>query len=179
MINQRKEKIVLFEYFVHNILCKVDIDLNMIKINRLLFLTVCANIERESEISLLSIFDSFHAWPYGPVEQDIYQAEKTDSLEYFTITNKELSVKRQDFDFLDLDKKLIDELHSSINYLLLKNPKILQTSTSALAEITMMYNSWKKTYSIARIKGTFNEKINDSDLIPDQKYFMLNPFELI
>ena len=179
MINQRKEKIVLFEYFVHNILCKEDIDLNMIKINRLLFLTVCANIERESEISLLSIFDSFHAWPYGPVEQDIYQAEKNDSLEYFTKTNKELSVKRQDFDFLDLDKKLIDELHSSINYLLLKNPKILQTSTSALAEITMMYNSWKKTYSIARIKGTFNEKINDSDLIPDQKYFKLNPFELI
>ena len=179
MINQRKEKIVLFEYFVHNILCKGDIDLNMIKINRLLFLTVCANIERESEISLLSIFDSFHAWPYGPVEQDIYQAEKTDSLEYFTITNKELIVKRQNFDFLDLDKKLIDELHSSINYLLLKNPKILQTSTSALAEITMMYNSWKKTYSIARIKGTFNEKINDSDLIPDQKYFKLNPFELI
>lgn len=80
--NLPKEKIIskkieAFEYFCLKIYeaygNKSDNDLSPLKLQKLLFLTCAASIDKkETTEGLLSIFDNWYAMPYGHIEKDIY-----------------------------------------------------------------------------------------------------------
>lgn len=141
-----------FEAFIYELLNwynettnKQENDLSLLKVLKLLFLSVSWDDEK------LDIFDNFVAWELWPVERDIYNLLKNNSIETIKITNQstEINWKKS-----DLEKVYIEIWKEMVNYLKQKNPKLINYSASTLVDITHKWNCWKltKDYGISKIE---------------------------
>jgi len=102
-------KLRYFEYFVLMLLKKLrdrgdDIynnKLSPIVIQKILFLTVCTDIEDGDEILIDSVFDNWYATPYGHLELDIeeYRKETDGRFSHFTMSKDKLVIDPK----LDID----------------------------------------------------------------------------
>jgi len=173
-----------FEYFLFKAIEESshnfdDNDFSILKTQKLLFLLTVVNCDKNNTNFLINeVFNKFVAMPYGPVEIDVYNETKNEFLSFFKISSFN-SILQQAPDFSSLDTQIKDEIDTSIELLIKRNNKIFDLKANVLVEITHRYNSWKLKYSEARQNNSFKEPIPKELIISENKYFSLNPFELI
>jgi uncharacterized phage-associated protein len=178
------KKTPAFEYFLSQAIDVSKIhslqnnDFSILKTQKLLFLLTAVNAANGSSYLIDEVFDNFVAMPYGPVEIDVYDDTKNDRLNFFKISSTS-TIMTSDADFSKLDSNDKKQIDDSIQLLLNKNPNIFGLKANILVEITHMYYSWKLKYSEARQNNSFKEPIPKELIISENKYFSLNPFELI
>lgn len=112
-----QQKVEYFKYWIFNILKRDDFykknDFSLLKVQKLLFLTTCVNIEKNEadnntqDNGLIQIFDNWVAMPTGHVEMDIYNYWKKNEGDFgwFIINQSETLIKPESLDgFLTLAK---------------------------------------------------------------------------
>lgn len=164
------DKIKTFEYLI---MLYVDwfkelnpyknIDLNKIKVMRLLFFTSAINSDENNE-GLLGIFDNFHAYPYGTIEEDIYN--NLDKLEYCKFKNN--SIELFDVNIDTYNKVLCDEAVKSLRLI---NNNLINESFTSLNDLNQEWYSWRSTYKLARKMNKNTMKIPIPIIRREQKYF--------
>lgn len=180
------DKSLYFEYFLSKAIehsKQYDFennDFSILKSQKLLFLLTVANIDNGgSQYLINNVFDNFVAMPYGPVEIDLYNETKSNSLNFFSITSSKLIMKCNSISFSNLDTYILNEIDKSIQLLIEKNPLIFILKANVLVEITHLFQSWRLKYEEARLNGSFKENMPKNLIINDNKYYRLNQFELI
>jgi uncharacterized phage-associated protein len=163
-----------FEYFVKKIYDSNNFkelnDLSIVKVQKLLFFLTTSVQDEEGNYPLLNIFSAFYALPYGHVESDIYNAIKSDNLNYFKITRFGTNLKTfQTFHFLNNKiTALIDE-----GFHALKEYNLLKRNASYLVDLSHCHESWIKNYRQAINENKFSRQIPVIDIAQEKKYFAL------
>ncbi len=174
-----QDKINLFEYFLkelvnwfcsyHNIGLSdfnnhQENDLSKLKVFKLHFFA-CTKNDR-----LISIFNSFHALPYGHVESDVYnslselQFCKLDSVK-LTITNEKAFMEQKPY-----NSDLID---TAIIALRKENKELIAASAFDLVELSHRWFSWRYTFEEARNQHQFSKFINPYLILSEEKIYSL------
>lgn len=174
----KTDKIKAFEYFVEKIYDKLgrpeENNLNHLKLQQLLFLTVNASLEDrkdENDIGLLSIFDNWYSAVFTNLEKDIYDYNKKHNGEFekFTLTRLGLVWKNS-----NVKKSICD----SIEKLQKQNSELIKENTMNLQEIICEY----KTYIVNRKKRQDGDvqyhKINNVDILNEPTRYFTKQFML-
>lgn len=111
---------------------RVENNLSKLKVLKLLFLGVSKNKEA------LVIFNKFQAWDLWPVEKDIYDEIKNNTLEKFIVDNIKTTI-RSDIQFWVDETSFAKE---TITFLKNKNANLINLSASSLVDITHKWNCW-------------------------------------
>lgn len=184
---EEKLKIFKFEYFL-GLLYEwhktedpyKSNDLNTLKIMKLLFFTSTMR-NKEGEYSLLKTFDNNWAYPFGPVEESIFDfiREQEGKLTYFTIGKYSTTINGDFFtNMIELKNKIGDknvaQIDSAMKSLKEINNQLINISAYDLVELSRLWYCWKKNYTEARKQGLNKIKINVDDIKKDFKIF--SPF---
>ncbi|WP_300284144.1 MULTISPECIES: hypothetical protein [Bacteroidales] len=162
------QKELRFEYFLYKLIAwykqekPMDIDclsLTRIKVLKLLFFT--SAIKTDDGNDLLDIFDKFYAMQHGPVESDIYNSISGKLLlNYnFSSTNIILPENIGDDTFVNVEAGIKTRIDNALNKLRETNPQIILYNPFQLVDLSHCWNSWKRTYEIASLRGKRSEKI--------------------
>ena len=164
-------KIKYFEYFVYQLLLKKEINnsFNNFKVIKLLFLTCCSSITKESS-GLLDIFDNWVAAPYGHLEKDLefYIKEKKGEFSFFKLDRFGITLKE------NYNTNKIEEfpiVFTSLKALLEKNKNILNNSGSYLIDLSMEHKSWVDNYRIALSENKYWQSIPKEDILNENHYY--------
>lgn len=174
----KKNKVNVFEYILQELeerrqeLGIESIEsFSRIKSQKILFF-ISAISQKESSTKSLLCFNEFTALPYGPVEMDIFQGMKEDSLRKYNITKEKCSKKEKPLKLLDIDPWIKDLIDKSITRLHAKNPKIFEYDPTTLVDLSHKWKSWAINYEVAEIldleKGV---KIPTKMIIEDAQYY--------
>ena len=164
-------KIKYFEYFVYQLLLKKEINnsFNNFKVIKLLFLTCCSSITKDSS-GLLDIFDNWFAAPYGHLEKDleIYIKEKKGEFSFFKLDRFGITLKE------NYNTNKIEEfpiVFNSLKVLLEKNKNILNNSGSYLIDLSMEHKSWVDNYRIALSENKYWQSIPKEEILNENHYY--------
>lgn len=137
------EKIKYFEAFLYELLKwykeeeKTDNnDLSRLKVLKLLFLWVSKNKEK------LDIFNNFVSWKLWPVEKNIYDVIKNNSLNFFEVNSNDTTLKIP-FEEIKIEEKYIKNAKEIIDFLKKKNKDLINYSAITLVDITHKWDCWK------------------------------------
>lgn len=166
-------KIKVFVYFV-DALYKWNKEINpncsstysKLQLQKLLFLASAINADKNNH-ELLDVFNNFYALPYGPVEMDIYEAMKSNTLMYIIVSDR-ICQYTDHIDrkyFLDIPQNLKDAVDASINSLKHNKIDYFKISSFDLVEITHKWSAWKDAYSIATLFGSKQEPMPIKSII--------------
>lgn len=176
------QKELRFEYFLHKLIQwykserPLDthcLSLTRIKVLKLLFFT--SAIKADDGSDLLDIFDKFYAMQHGPVESDIYNSISGRLLRHFNFssTNIILPENISDETFASIDANIKERIDNALFKLRTNNPDIVLYNPFQLVELSHTWNSWKRTYEIAVLRGKGSERI-EADLIrEDVPHFVI------
>ena len=141
-------------------------DLSKMKSIKLLFF-VCACSD---DMCLFDIFDEFHAWKNGPVEETVYGLINGNKLNYIKIDTSHTEVlNSQTPNIPQNSKKIVD---SSIVKLKERNYDMVSMRVFDIVEISKRWISWQ----IAFNSEMDNRKISIDNLRKDRQLFHLRPF---
>ncbi|WP_275315327.1 type II toxin-antitoxin system antitoxin SocA domain-containing protein [Tenacibaculum bernardetii] len=143
-------------------------DFSILKLIKLQFFVAAIN-SKEND-SILSGYD-FFAMPYGPVETDTYKKIKSSGIEGLNIDRYSTKIL-SNFSFVE--SHLHEEIINSIGILKKNEPKLIIADASDLVELSHKWNSWKRNYSLARIKGNFSARIPNEEIVNDNKTLSLD-----
>ena len=150
--------------------------INRLKALYLVFLMTAKNSSTGGENFLIkNIFDNFHAQPYGPLEQDIFDYMKNGSqFQSIEINDNSTIVINEFVEGLDIKVKI--EIDKAIEDLRRVNSDLINIPTFELGDLCRTYYSWRKTYQEAKEVETLRKKIDNDIIIKEDKTFSLNLF---
>ncbi len=184
-------KILAYEYVLKKLLvwqessCHISTDKNdisILKSLKLLFFLSAVDTKKDSNNFLLErVFDKFYAMPLGHVESDIYNhiIKSNGKLDYYQINDvKTIVIDGQNPG--DIDKNLDSEVRIAIDEALIKlqkiNPKLICMPAYALVELSHLWASWKRNYSMAIKLKKFSQIIEADEIIGENKIFSAQTF---
>ncbi len=154
-----QRKIAAFEYMIHLLKTEYKKDITQyctLRLMKILFFTVGHSCDEENP-GLTTLFNRFEAWPYGPVEVDLYRAIKRG--------NGEEDSQPAPEDFPPLDSPYIvyrthvkevasgqfaesGDMQRALRALHRENPELLDLSTSlhSLIELSHRWDCWIEAY---------------------------------
>lgn len=140
-------------------------DFNILKLIKLHFFVVAID---SVDNQLLLSKNEFWAMPYGPVETSIYNRIRNDkNFNSFILSNDNTKFINDEVPAIHSD--LAEAITNSINLLKVLEPRLIFADAGTLVNLTHTWNSWKRNYNIARIKGNYSERIPEQDIILDTK----------
>lgn len=161
---ENKDKINAFEYIVYclsewfkNETNNDPSDFSKLKLFKLHFF-VCA-VKSANQNDLLSLFDNFHALPYGPVESDVY--DNLNNLVFYKIDRFGMTSKKSDItdSSFKIESEIKEKIKKAIGELKAKNPKIVTYDAIRLVDISHKWTAWDITYKSALKKGCHSKLI--------------------
>lgn len=191
MLSNEERKILYFEYILKRLLQwyaeynqkESPNDFSILKSLKLLFFVAASSSHMQARKSRLlnEIFNDFVAMPYGHVESNLYDILKRrkGDLNFFTITNKELTSKDQSNLGLALggvDQEILAEIDAAIAYLKKLNPRLVLLSPFDLVNLSHAWHSWKSYYNRALLNSSQSERIPVSIIESEDKVFNLEIF---
>lgn len=144
-------------------------DLSILKTLKLIFL-LCT-VDLDSKEHLIDKGFSFNALPYGPVEKDIYDYYKSGVFKGIIETSGLNTKEMQLSDFKSLDENLKHKIDENFDELKSKNKLLIIKSATYLVELTHRFNSWEKSFKIAKDQGKFSHPMAENDIINDVKFY--------
>lgn len=125
-----------------------EIPFNRVRSLKLLFLTATISVNGDD---MLDIFDNFHAMMHGPVEYDVFESMRNDSLANYTITREGYIQKLDNVDFTSLYLNVKERIDASFAALKTVNEKLIQMEAFELVELTHKWSCWQNAYSVAEL----------------------------
>lgn len=144
-------------------------DFTKVKIFKLLFLTVAASCNKEKD-GLLTEFDNFWAFPYGPVELDIYNTIQ--DLQKYKFDNN--GILEIDSSPIIIPQEVKNKIDLALDQLMLINPDLINYEAFRLVDLTHLWNSWSFSYEFALSLGKRSFKMPNELIKADNKIFMLD-----
>ena len=185
---EKNQKILYFQYTLHKLLLwfkaangnEAANDISILKSLKLLFFVSSAKSNKDDNDSLVdSVFTSFMAMPYGHVESDIYDAIKGNNgaFEYFTVTNSNTTRNGQPISGLtsQLEERYTAKIDESVDFLK-DNSNLILLSPFDLVELSHLWFSWRKNYTLAENEGKRSRDIPVADIKSETKIFNLQTF---
>ena len=167
------QKELRFEYFLYKLIAwymqekPMDVDclsLTRIKVLKLLFFA--SAIKADDGSDLLDVFDNFYAMKHGPVESDIYNSISGKLLKHynFSATNIILPDNIGDDTFANIEANIKERIDNALDKLRANSPAIVLYNPFQLVDLSHTWNSRKRTYELAILRGKGSERI-EADLI--------------
>lgn len=150
-------------------------DFSKLKVLKLHFFLCAVNSKTNT---LLNVFDSFYAMPYGHVESDIYNAINLKGLKRFDFLDSRISIKCEFIEDLpgSFNQGIADyksQIDSAIEALKNENYSLVEYSAMDLVELSHLWTSWKVSFKIARSKNIFSQKIPAEAIQAESKFFAI------
>ena len=153
-------------------------DLSILKVVKLNFF-VAAN-----EKELLDTFDKFYAMPLGHVESDVYDHIKCNSgeLTEFVISPSKTIVKENFVDqlseasYADLNAPVKALIDNSVSLLQEQNGDLINYPGFQLVELSHLWFSWKRTFSMAKSLSLNSRKIPSELIAKERKIFLMDAY---
>lgn len=177
---ENNNKIKQFEYLIYKLLDWhfketgiQDHGFDKLKVFKLLFFVTVVNSTRNDK-SLLKYFNSFYAYPYGPVEQEIYL--NLHELVYYKFEKNQLiPIKTIDNEFLNqVDSNFKEILEKSLNKIRQINSKLVLYNPFKLVDISHQWSSWIYYYQKSKSNRS-PELIPEFSLMTDNDITINNP----
>lgn len=145
-------------------------DFSVLKLLKLHFFVVAIN-SNENEILLGK--NSFWAMPYGHVESVIYNAIRDNGdLDHFVVSRVQtLFIKETPPSIDPIYVKAIDDSIRKIRQI---EHRLILADSGTLVDLTHLWGSWKKYYTLARMENKFSKEIPDIEIKRDNKLLNLD-----
>lgn len=186
---EKSVKILYFQYTIHKLLNwykevngnEFNNDLSTLKSLKLLFFVTAARTAINDKDTLVdSVFNNYVAMPYGHVEDDIYNEIKLNNgvLDFFIITNQKTTRKNREISelILKLDQNYISKINESVEYLSSNYKNLISFAPFDLVELSHLWYSWRKNYSLAIKEQTRKRDIPIDDIKIETKVFNLQTY---
>lgn len=167
---KKTDKILLFEYIHSRLIEWYDNsknDLSILKTLKLLYFVT--NINPEDK--LLDIFDNYHAMPYGPVEQDVYNSMLNKSefrLNFYSFDRYTSSLKKT-LDFTNLDIEYKNKADRSVEILKQLNSNLINYTASELVELSHLRSSWIYFFKKAKSSNKLSHPMQKEFIEQEEK----------
>jgi uncharacterized phage-associated protein len=127
-----------------------------LKVLKLLFLWV------SKDENSLSIFNNFMAWDLWPVEKEVYEAIKWDTLGFGTVDNNHFELTNSSVTSSEEAEEFASKV---IEFLKHKNTNLIRLSASSLVDITHKWDCW----IVARM--FWNDTISKKLILSSKRYY--------
>lgn len=169
---KREYKKLLFEYLVFQLMKwakETDSSsvptLTKLRLQKILFLVSArkATIEKPA---LLSVFNSYYALPYGPVEMDIYESMKGNSpFQHIRFNDTDCICNNLTIDMFsninEEDKSLVDETIAEFKSM---GVNYLARPVFELVNISHQWTAWQVAMSIAKMLSSNKEEMSTESI---------------
>ncbi len=180
-MDREQNKIQAFEYLVYKLLEwyketsseSNHNDLSILKVLKLTFFVSAAGVNKNSENTLLDIFDNYYAMPYGHVESDIYRYIKTGMLSNVSTTDRTTKIENSEQIISNCQKAIKDRINNAISVLKQINFRLITMSSFDLVDLSHMWYSWQKNYAFAKKNYRNSEKIPIREIMEEDKIYQL------
>lgn len=171
VLQHRKEKLHLFEYFVFQLnkwkeeVSSRDIQpFSKLQLQKLLFLTSAQNATLQNH-PMLDMFNRFYALKYGPVEMDVYDAMIQGAFDALNFGERFCSIVNEKTSFFgsipEEQKNMVD---NAISMLRRKDPSYILKNPFELVEITHGWTAWQIAMMVADMSNSKMERMSTSDI---------------
>lgn len=147
-----------------------DNDLSILKVLKLTFFVSAVGTTKNSENTLLEVFNNYVAMPYGHVESDIYNAYGDNELQNVSIDNNNATVINPDIvnTYTGEIKILIDK---AIEMLKKIDFQFITLTSFELVDLSHTWYSWQYSFKLARSNGNNSHPISPDVIKGEEKIF--------